>query len=108
MEYRINLQKLKVPEISPPILVKLEGRKEGIGCIEAKFRNQILVGIATCICFESEIEKKGHGKKLKMKIWTSERSNWKALAEIYTMHSFAPFFNLKISAKNRQHFFAIE
>ena len=28
----------------------------------------------------------------------------KALAEIYTMHSFAPFFNLKISAKNRQHF----
>ena len=23
------------------------------------------------------------------------------LAEIYTMHSFAPFFNLKISAKNR-------
>ena len=32
----------------------------------------------------------------------------KALAEIYTMHSFAPFFNLRISAKNRQHFFAIE
>ena len=24
---------------------------------------------------------------------------WKALAEIYTMHFFAPFFNLKISAK---------
>ena len=32
----------------------------------------------------------------------------KAFAEIYTMHSCAPFFNLKISAKNRQHFFAIE
>ena len=29
---------------------------------------------------------------------------WKALAEIYTMHSFAPFFTLEISAKNRQHF----
>ena len=28
-------------------------------------------------------------------------TRWKALAEIYTMHSFAPFFNLKISAKNR-------
>ena len=26
-------------------------------------------------------------------------TRWKALAEIYTMHSFAPFFNLKISAK---------
>ena len=36
------------------------------------------------------------------------RWNWKALAEIYTMHSFAPFFNLKISAKNHQHFFANE
>ena len=35
-------------------------------------------------------------------------TRWKALAEIYTMHSFAPFFNLKMSAKNRQHFFAIE
>ena len=35
-------------------------------------------------------------------------TRWKALAEIYTMHSFAPFFNLKISAKNRQHFCANE
>ena len=35
-------------------------------------------------------------------------TRWKALAEIYTTYSFAPFFKLKISAKNRQHFFAIE
>ena len=35
-------------------------------------------------------------------------TRWEALAEIYTMHSFAPFFNPKISAKNRRHFFAIE
>ena len=27
-------------------------------------------------------------------------TRWKALAEIYTMHSFAPFFNLKIFVKN--------
>ena len=32
----------------------------------------------------------------------------KALAEIYTMHSFAPFFNLNFFVKNRQNFFAIE
>ena len=32
-------------------------------------------------------------------------TRWKALDEIYTMHSFAPFFKLKISAKNRNHFF---
>ena len=35
-------------------------------------------------------------------------TRWKALAEIYTMHSFAPFSNLKIFVKNRQNFFAIE
>jgi len=35
-----------------------------IGCIEAKFRNKICVGM-----------------------------RWKALAEIYTMHSFEPFWN---------------
>ena len=37
-----------------------------------------------------------------------EKSRWKALAEIYTMHSFARFIKLKILAKNRHHFFAIE
>ena len=35
-------------------------------------------------------------------------SIWKALAEIYTMHSFAPFSNLNFFVKNRQTFFAIE
>ena len=35
-------------------------------------------------------------------------TRWKARAEIYTVHSFAPFFKLKKSAKNRQHFFAID
>ena len=28
-------------------------------------------------------------------------TRWKALAEIYTMNSFAPFFNLNIFVKNR-------
>ena len=32
----------------------------------------------------------------------------KALAEIYTMHSFAPFSNLNFFVKNRQNLFAIE
>ena len=35
-------------------------------------------------------------------------TRWKALAEIYTMHSFAPFSNLKFFVKNRQNVFAIE
>ena len=35
-------------------------------------------------------------------------TRWKAFTGIYTMHSFAPFFNLKILAKNRHHLFAIE
>ena len=35
-------------------------------------------------------------------------TRWKALAEIYTMHSFAPFSNLNFFVKNRQNFFDIE
>ena len=35
-------------------------------------------------------------------------TRWKALAESYTMHSFAPFSNLNFFVKNRQNFFAIE
>ena len=31
-------------------------------------------------------------------------TRWKALAEIYTMHSFAPFSNLNFFVKNRQFF----
>ena len=31
-------------------------------------------------------------------------TRWEALAEIYTMHSFAPFFNLKISARESGRF----
>ena len=37
-----------------------------------------------------------------------ENTRWKALAEIYAMHSFAPFSNLNFFVKNRQNFFAIE
>ena len=35
-------------------------------------------------------------------------TRWKALAEIYTMHSFAPFSNLNFFVKNRLFFFASE
>ena len=35
-------------------------------------------------------------------------TRWKARAEIYTMHSFAPFSNLNFFVKNHQFFFAIE
>ena len=55
-----------------------------------------------------------------MKIWTNNRSNnvhtqrtplqyrWKALAEIYNMHSFAPFSNLNFFVKNRKKKIAIK
>ena len=33
-----------------------------------------------------------------------ENMRWKALAKIYTMHSFAPFSTVKFCLKNRQHF----
>ena len=37
-----------------------------------------------------------------------EPSDWAGLAEIYTMHSFAPFSNLNFFVKNRQNVFAIQ
>ena len=51
---------------------------------------------------------RGARSRLYRRRFVQVNTRWKALAEIYTMHSFAPFFNLKISANNRQHFFAIE
>ena len=49
---------------------------------------------------------RGARSRLYRRRFLQVNTRWKALAEIYTMHSFAPFFNLKMSAKNRQHFFA--
>ena len=51
---------------------------------------------------------RGARSRLYRRRFLQVNTGWKALAEIYTKHSFAPFFKLKISAKNRQHFFAIE
>ena len=51
---------------------------------------------------------RGARSRLYRRRFLQVNTRWKALAEIYTMHPFAPFFGLKISAKNRQHFFANE
>ena len=50
---------------------------------------------------------RGARSRLYRRRFLQVNTRWKALADIYTMHSFAPFFKFKISAKNRQHFFAI-
>ena len=50
-------------------------------------------------------KRRGARSRLYRRRFLQVNTRWKALAEIYTMHSFAPFFNLEISAKNRQHFF---
>ena len=47
---------------------------------------------------------RGARSRLYRRRFLEVNTRWKALAEIYTMHSFALFLNLKISAKNRQHF----
>ena len=51
---------------------------------------------------------RGARSRLYRRRFLQVNTGWKALAEIYTMHSFAPFFKLRISAKNLQHVFAIE
>ena len=58
--------------------------------------------------FEFSPNFRGARSRLYRRRFLQVNTRWKALAEIYTMHSFAPFFNLKLSVKNRQHFFAIE
>ena len=43
----------------------------------------------------------GYEKKIDSAVSKPNFASWKALAEIYTMHSFAPFSMLKIFFKNR-------
>ena len=50
---------------------------------------------------------RGARSRLYRRRFLQVNTRWKALAEIYTMHSFAPFSNLNFFVKNRQ-FFAIE
>ena len=51
---------------------------------------------------------RGARSRLYRRRFLQVNTRWKALGEIYTMHSFAPFSNLNFFVKNRQNFFAIE
>ena len=51
---------------------------------------------------------RGARSRLYRRRFLQVNTRWKALAEIYTMHSFAPFSNLNFFVKNRQNVFAIE
>ena len=51
---------------------------------------------------------RGARSRLYRRRFLQVNTRWKALAEIYTMHSFAPFSNLNFFVKNRQIVFAIE
>ena len=53
-------------------------------------------------------ELRGARSRLYRRRFLQANTRWKALAEIYTMHSFAPFSNLIFFVKNRQKSFAIE
>ena len=51
---------------------------------------------------------RGARSRLYRRRFLQVNTHWKALAEIYTMHSFAPFSNLNFFVKNRQNFCDIE
>ena len=51
---------------------------------------------------------RGARSRLYRRRFLQVNTRWKALAEIYTMHSFAPFSNLNFFVKNRQKSVAIE
>ena len=47
---------------------------------------------------------RGARSRLYRRRFLQVNTRWKALAEIYTMHSFAPFSNLNFFVKNREKF----
>ena len=51
---------------------------------------------------------RGARSRLYRRRFLQVNTRWKALAEIYTIHSFAPFSDLNFFVKHRQMFFAIE
>ena len=74
-------------------------------CPKAIYRSTLRSEVNSELNFPPKL--RGARSRLYRRRFLQVNTRWKALAEIYTMHSFAPFFNLKISAKNRHHFFAI-
>ena len=83
-----------------PILVVFT--QEGKGTSEAELRSEVNIELN----FPPKL--RGARSRLHRRRFLQVNTRWKALAEIYTMHSFAPFSNLNFFVKNRQNFFAIE
>ena len=71
----------------------LRRRRRGGGAREAN---------EACVGFSPKL--RGARSRLYRRRFLQVNTRWKALAEIYTMHSFAPFFNLKISVKIAKNF----
>ena len=70
--------------------------------VEHRIRNEVNIELN----FHPKL--RGAHSRLYRRRFLQVNTRWKALAEIYTMHSFAPFSNLNCFGKNRQNYFAIE
>merc|ERR1712118_335335 len=79
-----------------------------MGCVGASIRARGSVKEANEYGIEISPKLRGARSWLYRRRFHQVNTRWKALAEIYTMHSFAPFWNLNFFVKNRQNFFAIE
>ena len=85
-------------------------------CGEPFFPHCFVCGVIISLLVRSEVnielnfppKLRGARSRLYRRRFLQVNTRWKALAEIYTMHSFAPFSNLNFFVKNRQNFFAIE
>ena len=86
---------LESPDINGAVSLPLAGgpraEREGIILPAASSIGQTLEGSFPAVL------KPNFARKYSLELAT----RWKALAEIYTMHSFAPLSNLKIFVKNR-------
>merc|ERR1719261_716457 len=80
-------------------------RKDPLACrVSSEFPSRSEVNIE--LNFPCKL--RGARSRLYRRRFLQVNTRWKALAEIYTMHSFAPFSNLNFFVKNRQNVFAIE
>ena len=91
-------------------VMELRGdRGERVAALEARLKvKSVRTRLNNIEYFEFSAKLRGARSRLYRRRFLQVNTRWKALAEIYTMHSFAPFSNLNFFVKNRNFFFAIE
>ena len=102
-------------DVDSEAAVYAQCEKKGMGFLSVahrptviRYHSKVLLRSEVNIELNFPPKLRGARSRLYRRRFLQVNTRWKALAEIYTMHSFAPFSNLNFFVKNRQNFFAIE